>query len=274
MAAVYRRSMRCSVGLLALVLPFGCDRLLELNELESFDASTCWDPGHPIHDEDHDGIVDGCDICPADPDPTQADDDGDGVGDACDPHRGVAGDHLVFFDGFDTTNPAWASFGAGVSWQIANDTATQSASMSGYLILKNRTFHNPTVITFFSGQRVGTMASPTFAGAYAVITNDVSPQPMGVVGDMESTDMGWFVQVSRPPSVASPDFVTRMIGGGTRARIAVTAVGECYGSYDNGINVVAALPTPAPPADGEIGLRTTITSATFDSVTVIETDTP
>ncbi len=41
-------------------------------------------PPPPPPDDDADGIEDGEDICPADPDPDQTDTDGDGVGDACD----------------------------------------------------------------------------------------------------------------------------------------------------------------------------------------------
>jgi hypothetical protein len=263
--------MRSWVALWAVVLPFGCDRVFQLNRTGP-DASTCWDPEHVTHDEDHDGIVDGCDLCPADPDPLQPDEDGDGVGDACDPHLGVARDHLAFFDGFDTTNQAWISSGT-ASWQIGNDAATQSVStLTGYLILKNRTFHNPTLITSFHGQGGGTSVTPSFVGAYAVITDDTMSPPLGIVGDIEDTDLGSFVQVQRPPSKTAADYVTKAIPAGVRARIEVTAAGECYGRYDDGINVLAALPIAAPPADGEIGLRTTQTSATFDAVTVIESD--
>jgi hypothetical protein len=140
------------------------------------------------------------------------------------------------------------------------------------LILKDRSFHNPTVITYVHGQLAGTTGTPTFGGAYAVITDDQRAPPYGVVGDIEITDAGAFVQVARIPITNPPDYVTKLVPSGTRARIAVTVAGECYGSYDDGLNVVATLATLAPAADGEIGLRTTNTSATFDSVTVIESD--
>jgi hypothetical protein len=130
------------------------------------------------------------------------------------------------------------------------------------------------VITVFSGQGAGTTASPTFAGAYAVITNEAASQAtgVGVAGDIEITDAGAFVQVSRPPGVSTMDYVTKTITAGVHARISVSASGTCSGSYDDGVNVIAAVAVPSPPADGEIGLRTTNTSATFDSITVIETD--
>jgi len=264
--------MRFRAALWALVLLFGCDRVFQLNRTGP-DASTCWDPQHVTHDEDQDGIVDGCDLCPADSDPLQPDEDGDGVGDACDPHLGSPRDHLVFFDGFDTVNPAWTSLGATAAWQIASDRATQATpTLTGYLILKNRTFHNPTVITLVHGQLLGNTVTATFAGAYAVITDDAMFPPRGIIGDIESVDSSWFVQVQRPPSNVAADFVTKLIGAGTLARISVSAVGECYGRFDGALNVEAAFPTLATPADGEIGLRTTETSAAFDSVTVIESD--
>jgi hypothetical protein len=264
---MYRCFMRRAY---ALVILMGCDRVFLLQHIP--DASPCWDPDHVVHDEDGDGIADGCDICPADPDPMQTDDDGDGVGDACDPHRGMPGDHLVFFDPFETSDPRWTSVGAGAAWLIANGVATQSAMPTGYLILKDRTFHNPTVITFITGQAPG--VSPTFAGAYAVIIDETASQAVnvGVTGNIEITDAGAFVQVSRPPGVLMSDYVTKPIATGTRARIAASADASCSGRYDDGVSVIAAVAAPSPPADGEIGLRTTSTAATFESVTVIETD--
>lgn len=58
------------------------------------------------HDEDSDGVDDGCDLCPTFPDVEQQNSDGDGLGDACEwPRDGGALDQdaleaIAFFDGF------------------------------------------------------------------------------------------------------------------------------------------------------------------------------
>lgn len=65
------------------------------------------------HDEDADGIDDGCDVCPAIADAPQADRDGDRVGDPCDPEPDTSRQQIVFFDPFATLDPAvWDFMGA------------------------------------------------------------------------------------------------------------------------------------------------------------------
>ncbi|HEY4058398.1 MAG TPA: hypothetical protein VGM39_17415 [Kofleriaceae bacterium] len=59
------------------------------------------------HDEDGDGVMDGCDDCPQESDPAQADADFDGVGDVCDPHISNPGDAIAFFDPFTSQDPGW-----------------------------------------------------------------------------------------------------------------------------------------------------------------------
>lgn len=68
-------------------------------------------------DEDQDGFLDGCDVCPADPE--QADGDGDGVGDACDPSQ-TQQQKRAFFDGFARALPGWN--GTFIDWTVSNGT--------------------------------------------------------------------------------------------------------------------------------------------------------
>jgi len=59
------------------------------------------------HDEDGDGVDDGCDVCPHLADPAQADGDGDGVGDACDPEPAVPRQSIALFEPFMATSGTW-----------------------------------------------------------------------------------------------------------------------------------------------------------------------
>jgi hypothetical protein len=97
----------------------GCDVVLRIDHLgPAPDAPPCGTP-----DEDCDGQVDAVDTCPADADMPNVDDDGDMVGDACDPDRGMPGNHLALFDGFDDNSRPW-SITSG-AWQLAGGAFTQ-----------------------------------------------------------------------------------------------------------------------------------------------------
>ena len=75
------------------------------------------------HDEDGDGVDDGCDVCPHVADQNQLDSDGDRVGEACDPEPMQPRQQIVLFDPFNGTRDAgWTEtiFGPGTV-SIAND---------------------------------------------------------------------------------------------------------------------------------------------------------
>ncbi|CAN5742628.1 hypothetical protein BH11MYX2_BH11MYX2_16770 [soil metagenome] len=91
-----------SLALLALLS--GCGRLGFAGDATSNgdgdvgdDARVCTPIGH---DEDGDGIDDGCDGCPSVADSEQLDSDGDGVTEPCDPRPTIAGDKIASFEGF------------------------------------------------------------------------------------------------------------------------------------------------------------------------------
>lgn len=94
----------------AIVLS-GCNLALGIREVPPPDASVpqlC--DNITSHDEDGDGVKDGCDNCPGVPNPTQEDVDQDGVGDACDPSA-TSKQHIAWFESF-------AEGGAAGNWTI------------------------------------------------------------------------------------------------------------------------------------------------------------
>src|SRR5690242_3617777 len=106
----------------------GCNAVFGL-ESTSLRGSGCWDPTRIDHDEDGDGIADGCDNCPSLPNGDQGDADLDGVGDACDPRPSVDRDALVFFDGFAPADPAWSAQTFGnATWTYGDDVVIASVN--------------------------------------------------------------------------------------------------------------------------------------------------
>jgi hypothetical protein len=86
----------CLVVLLSGCGRIGFDGLVPVDGIPG-DVTACVQTSH---DEDGDGIDDGCDVCPHIADPAQADADGDRVGDVCDPEPAVARQRIVAFDPF------------------------------------------------------------------------------------------------------------------------------------------------------------------------------
>ena len=112
-----------------LLLAGGCNAAWGIKEIGPPDAPpSC--AALTSHDEDHDGVPDGCDKCPGIAD-DQTDTDGDGVGDACDPGPGV--DHIALFESFaDTTSSSRWTINGG-PWGFHDDAAV-------YTVLANTSY--------------------------------------------------------------------------------------------------------------------------------------
>lgn len=107
-----------SVAQLLAMIAVGCDG----DRAPVVDAAPCMDL---THDEDGDGIGDGCDICPTVADPAQPDAGeerslqfADGIGDACDPRPSVGGDVRVALHAFGKPDDARLVLDG---WTIADD---------------------------------------------------------------------------------------------------------------------------------------------------------
>lgn len=105
--ARYPRAVTSFARLIA-ALSLGCGRLA----FDAVQSASCVPVGH---DEDGDGIDDGCDVCPHLADVDQLDDDGDRVGTACDPEPTIARQQIVVFDPFTEIGPAWTPIKGPVS---------------------------------------------------------------------------------------------------------------------------------------------------------------
>jgi hypothetical protein len=160
-------------------------------------------PDGPPGDRDGDGMSDGDDNCPDDPNPEQEDEDADdlgnvcdncphvgnaeqtndgevtagaardGAGDACDPYPSAGGNDILFFDGFDdpSTLDDWTAHVLG-NWTISEGRLHQdnNGAAATWLYLRTRQFADLVIDTeadvqSFSpgGGGIGTLAA--FASA-------------------------------------------------------------------------------------------------------------
>jgi hypothetical protein len=132
---------------------------VDVGDVKASDAGADTKPGagcmgRATHDDDGDGIVDGCDNCPTVANADQADlgeinagATADGVGDACDPRPANGGDSILLFDPFTSgeIGADWQVYGG--TWRAGSDTIAETAtgtvqeldrvgfaSMSDYLV--------------------------------------------------------------------------------------------------------------------------------------------
>lgn len=114
------------------ILVTGCNLAWGIREVPAPDAAVpqlC--ENLTSHDEDHDGVVDGCDNCPGTENPSQADGDQDGVGDACDPDARSA-QHITWFESFAEADASSHWTPRNGTWAFPSDAAVYNTLTAGY----------------------------------------------------------------------------------------------------------------------------------------------
>jgi hypothetical protein len=283
-----------TAGAVLLVLATGCNAILGLHRTHASDDGG---PGGDApadaagcaigHDEDGDGVDDGCDVCPQIADPAQADGDGDGVGDACDPNPTDPHDTLVLFDSFAVPAP-WQPVRG--TWNVQDDALVQSDLSVATDAVATRAVPDPAAkeLTVDVTFTIDTWApkGPTDPAAYrgagvffvasgATSTTDPIGYLFDVFEDIAAATPVSYVGLYRIDPSGAPvlssntfaDHVPQGVQGRFRVRHTATVVPELCD---------VALPpitTELPSADasyttGGIGLRTMSTAVHFQSVTV------
>ncbi len=263
------------VGLLALLS--GCNLVFQLQDTK-LRGTGCWDPSQTAHDEDGDGLADGCDNCPAVANVMQEDSDTDGVGDACDPHPNDAHDRLAFFDGFATQAAQWSAqtFGS-AAWTFGNDDVTATATSAtmnsgGVLVLRGMELAAATVDVVYEGPQC-TIAACDAGLFLGVAPGDTGGYPAGLVGDIDLNvaKVGHpllEIGVNAGTGALSP-YQSIDIASGMLTRMRVTSTGDITATRDAQSSVSASV-APPQPVTGDVALYFSNTTATFHSITVIE----
>jgi len=258
------------VLLLALA---ACDRVLGLQDVPSRDAGACWSGAITTHDEDGDGIADGCDNCPADANPDQQDDDRDGVGDACDPYRNDPHDRLAFFDPFVAPDPAWRTVGA-PQWMHGPDEVSVDATNAAGIYLLAIPYNDPTIEFVTMGQ-IEVAGDVTTVGGWTDIAPDThATNPDGLICDFNmNRKMGANVNgvvIAHYVSGTAIDTAYANLGTGAQMTMWIEGDGTCLAQRD-GTRVQAHLAGPVVTgANQAVGLWANGSPATFTSATVIE----
>lgn len=252
----------------------GCNQAFGLDE--TVVGVPCWAEAQSMFDEDGDGIVDGCDICPGVSDPLQLDDDGDLVGDECDPHPAEPFDRIVFFDGFSlpTIDSRWVSYGSRATWSQDAGVLSQTVVDGFGTLILQETFDNATAEVVMSGQMQTDPSLYTSQGVLLRIApEDQREYPEAIICfsyfEPTATNRRLLV-VEDQPAQAIKDQTAFVRGERTILR--ATSIGTCTGRVDDMPYVSTALTMELPPIPSQIGLRLSRTVGQFHSVTIYDTD--
>jgi hypothetical protein len=209
------------------------------------------------HDEDHDGLPDGCDLCPGIAD-DQTDSDGDGVGDACDPDP-TAQNELALFISFAESDQAWRPIDG--TWRSDGESYI-------YDSISLNTYGN----TLF----LGVVPDPPFTLEYhyAVTSIDVQASAFTTLIDADPTGKGIACgqlrrvmplqdvvrSTNMPAALANETDVTTITPGDYRVTATYDRTGriQCVLAADSMLTGGAATltwPASAAPAAGALGFR-------------------
>lgn len=209
------------------------------------------------HDEDHDGLPDGCDLCPGIAD-DQSDADHDGVGDACDPDP-TAPTELALFISFADPDQTWRPLDG--TWRSDGESYIyDSISLATY------------GVTLY----LGVVPDPPFTLEYhyAVTSLDVQAAAFTVLIDADPAGKGIACgQLRRvnplqdvvrstniPAALANETAVMTIAPGGYRVSATYdrTDTIQCTLAADSALTGGASTltwPTSAAPAAGALGFR-------------------
>lgn len=260
---------------LLVVLAGGCHRVFGLLEVDGTGGDdtdarapdddgdavpACWSAQPIDHDEDNDGVQDGCDNCPADSNPAQDDGDHDGVGDPCDP-RPLMRDSIVLFDGFAGAQlaPMWVlPFQSGSpTVSVSNDVLSVVGGMSDEVVLEivPQTFDN-TIVDL----RYGRSGSLQTCGAWLRIQDANTPSADRVA--CETVSSGLSVKYSTD----NTNFA--VFGEVGPMRVVAVDAGVCTAA--GATTATTSLPTLLASTPGYVGIHVQGASASISSITVFE----
>ena len=258
-------------GFVAVTLLAACN---ELYGLAPADEHACWSTQQRGHDEDGDGIDDGCDNCPADANESQADADNDGVGDVCDPHADLA-DQIDSFDPFETIDnwiPIYTSYLGvtlvGGSWQAGDSTLDQAKvdAVAIALLEKRRLPSIETVVT----QLARGLPNVDYAAGLGITIEPGSANGL-LCGTGVRNNVAMLQLVARNTDGATVgDATTPMpVADGTHLMLVMTpgTPTTCIGYREGGERVSTMVSLPAADV-GFINVGTLYATAKFESLTV------